>query len=76
MFVLKDGPSYAPDLQLKGVVAGAPPSQLGLIYDFLKTSPYRYYLLMAAGGFNVAYGNQAAPLGPILTKKGIARWPT
>lgn len=72
MFVLKDGPSYAPDLQLKGVVAGAPPSQLGLIYDFLKTSPYRYYLLMAAGGFNVAYGNQAAPLASILTKKGIA----
>lgn len=75
MFVLKDGPSYAPDLQLKGVVAGAPPSQFGLIYDFLKTSPYRYYLLMAAGGFNAGYGNQAAPLALVLTKKGFALLP-
>lgn len=71
MFALHIGAAYAPDLSLKGVVAGAPPSQFGLIYTFLKTSPYRFYLLMAAGGLNVAYGNKAAPLGAILTPLGL-----
>lgn len=75
MFVDHIGPSYAPELHLKGVVAGAPPSQFNLIYDFLKTSPYRYYLLMAAGGFNAAYGNKAAPLPAVLTDKGIQLLP-
>ena len=40
-------------------MAGAPPSQFFAIYQFLQTSPYRYYLFMAAGGFNAAYGNKA-----------------
>jgi dipeptidyl aminopeptidase/acylaminoacyl peptidase len=44
MFSLHIGAAYAPDLHLKGVVAGAPPSQFAVIYDFLKTSPYRFYL--------------------------------
>jgi hypothetical protein len=34
MFALHIGAAYAPDLSLKGVVAGAPPSQFNLIYDF------------------------------------------
>ena len=63
---------YAPELNLKGVVAGAPPSQFDLIYDYLKTSKYRYYLLMSAGGLNAAYGDKAAPLDKVLTPKGIA----
>jgi hypothetical protein len=70
MFALHIASSYAPDLHLVGVVAGAPPSQLQLIYTFLKTSPYRFYLLMAAVGFNTAYGNKAAPLTEVLTAKG------
>ena len=52
-------------------MAGAPPSQFALIYTFLKTSPYRYYLLMAAGGLNAAYGNTAAPLDQVLTPLGL-----
>lgn len=64
-------PDYAPELDLKGVVAGAPPSQFNLIYDFLKTSDYRHYLLMAAGGLNAAYGDKAAPLDAVLTPEGI-----
>lgn len=64
-------PDYAPELDLKGVVAGAPPSQFNLIYDFLKTSDYRHYLLMAAGGLNAAYGDKAAPLDQVLTPEGI-----
>jgi dipeptidyl aminopeptidase/acylaminoacyl peptidase len=71
MFALNIGASYAPTLKLQGVVAGAPPSQFSLIYTFLKSSPYRYYLLMAAGGFNVAYGNTLAPLGQVLTPLGM-----
>ncbi len=75
MFTLHIGPTYAPELHMKGVVAGAPPSQFFAIYSFLQTSPFKYYLLMAAGGLNEAYGNRAAPLDAILTAKGLALVP-
>lgn len=68
-FVDQLSPTYAPDLTLKGVVAGAPPSQFAFIYDFLKSSPYAFYLVMAAGGYHSYYGG-AAPLGSILTAAG------
>lgn len=71
MHVDQLGPEYAPELNLKGVVAGAPPSQFNLIYDFLLTSDFRHYLLMAAGGLNQAYGDEAAPLDAVLTPEGI-----
>jgi hypothetical protein len=75
MFSLAIGTSYAPELHLEGVVAGAPPSQFQDIYTFLKTSPYRYYLFMAGAGFNAAYGNAAAPLDQVMTAKGISLIP-
>jgi pimeloyl-ACP methyl ester carboxylesterase len=75
MFTDKIGPTYAPELHMKGVVAGAPPSQFNLIYSFLQTSPFRYYLIMAAGGLNTAYGDAEAPLDQILTPKGRALIP-
>ncbi len=75
MYGLAIGNTYAPDLNLQGVVAGAPPSQFQYIYAFLKTSPFRYYLLMAAGGFNAGYGNAAAPLAEVMTAKGISILP-
>ena len=71
MFALHIGATYAPTLALEGVVAGAPPSQFALLYTFLKNSPFRHYLLMAAGGLNKAYGNTAAPLNQVLTPLGI-----
>jgi len=71
MHNLRIGDSYAPELTLKGVVAGAPPSQFELLYDFLKTSPFKHYLLMAAGGLNSAYGDKRAPLDEVLTPAGI-----
>jgi pimeloyl-ACP methyl ester carboxylesterase len=71
MFALHVAASYAPTLHLEGVVAGAPPSQFALIYTFLKTSPYRFYLYMAAIGYAKGYGPKAAPLGSILTKAAI-----
>jgi fermentation-respiration switch protein FrsA (DUF1100 family) len=70
MFVDHIAPKYAPDLTLKGVVAGAPPSQFKYIDGFLKTSPYAFYLLMVAYGFNAYYGNSAAPLNKVLTEAG------
>jgi len=75
MFALAIGTSYAPDLDLVGVVAGAPPSQFQDIYAFLKTSPFRYYLFMAGAGFNVAYGSAAAPLSEVLTARGRSLLP-
>jgi len=71
MYGLKIGEQYAPDLDLRGVVAGAPPSQFNFIYNFLLKSTFKHYLLMAGGGLNAAYGNKAAPLDKILTPVGI-----
>jgi len=71
MFSLHIGAAYAPDLQLAGVVAGAPPSQFSLIYQFLTTSPYRFYLFMAGEGFELAYGPKLAPLSAVLTKTAL-----
>ncbi|MDQ1508314.1 MAG: hypothetical protein QOG50_158 [Actinomycetota bacterium] len=70
MFALSIGPSYAKDLKLEGVVAGAPPSQFFALYTYLKGSAFRYYLLMAAGGLHAEYG-AAAPLDAILTPAGV-----
>ncbi len=75
MFALKLAAAYAPGLRLKGVVAGAPPSQFQFIYSVLKNSPYRYYLLMAAGGLNAAYGDINAPLPQVLTPLGLQQIP-
>jgi len=72
MYAHAIAPKYAAELNLKGVVAGAPPSQFDLIYDYLKDSEFRYYLLMSAGGLNAAYGDKKAPLDKVLTPKGIA----
>ena len=69
------GADYAPDLDLRGVVAGAPPSQFPLLYDFLKQSPFKHYLLMAGAGINAAYGDERAPLDAILTPEGMKLLP-
>jgi alpha-beta hydrolase superfamily lysophospholipase len=75
MFTLHIGTSYAPELHMKGVVAGAPPSQFNLIYKFLETSPYRYYLFMVAGAYESAYGAKAAPVSKVLTPLGLSLLP-
>lgn len=72
LFSLHIAATYAPTVDLLGVVAGAPPSQFALIYTFLKTSPFRFYLLMAAVGFEKAYGPKKARLGQVLTRTGLS----
>lgn len=71
MFSLHDAAEYAPELDLVGVVAGAPPSQFDLLYTVLQTSPFRYYLLMASAGLNAAYGDEAAPLDAVIVPEGL-----
>ncbi|MCD9624896.1 alpha/beta fold hydrolase [Rhabdothermincola salaria] len=71
MFTLEIGEQWAPELEQVGVVAGAPPSQLLLINAALQTSPFRYYIAMAAAGLNAAYGDEAAPLDEVLTPEGL-----
>ena len=71
MFAGHDAEAYAPDLNLKGVVAGAPPSQLLLINAALQKSPYKYYILMAAAGLNAAAGDTNASLEKVLTPAGL-----
>jgi Secretory lipase len=63
--------SWAPELNLKGVVAGAPPSQMLLINAALQKSPFKYYIGMAAAGLNAAYGDTLAPLESVLTPAGL-----
>jgi alpha-beta hydrolase superfamily lysophospholipase len=75
MFSLAIGSTYAPELTLRGVVAGAPPSQFQFIYDFLKTSPFRFYLFMVGAAWNSAYGNTVAPLSEVATPKAISLLP-
>jgi fermentation-respiration switch protein FrsA (DUF1100 family) len=69
------GHKYAPHLNLRGVVAGAPPSQFSLLYNFLVTSPFDYYLMMVAGSFNSYYGSKKAPLASIMTPQAQALLP-
>jgi dipeptidyl aminopeptidase/acylaminoacyl peptidase len=61
---------WAPELDLVGVVAGAPPSQLLLLNAALQNSPYRAYIGLVAAGLNAAYGDEAAPLDQVLTPEG------
>lgn len=71
MYALHIADTWAPELDLVGVVAGAPPSQLLLIYQALQRSPFKHYLLMAAAGLNAGYGDEKAPLDAVLTDRGI-----
>ena len=63
-------PSYAPELDILGVVAGAPASELRLVATALANSPYFGYLAMAAAGFHAAYPD--LPLELVLTPAAIA----
>ncbi|MGH9245210.1 MAG: lipase family protein [Acidimicrobiales bacterium] len=61
---------YAPELDLLGVVAGAPASELRLISGALQTSPFFGYVAMAAAGFHAAYPE--LELDEVLTPEAIA----
>ena len=61
---------YAPELQLLGVAAGAPPSQFSLLYEVLLGGPFQGYLAMASAAFAEAYDE--IELSQVYTDEAIA----
>lgn len=55
MFTGQLQPSYAPELNMIGVVAGAPPSQQAELGDSLVGGDFQGYLVMTAAGLAAAY---------------------
>jgi pimeloyl-ACP methyl ester carboxylesterase len=78
LFAWKLAPTYEErsGVQMVGAVADAPPSDLATIYQSLSGSPNRVYDYMMLAGFNAGYGNRAAPLDAVLTKRGTALLPS
>jgi len=69
LFANQIAADWAPELDVVGTVAGAPPSQLNLIAIALRDSPFRHYLGMAAAGWEAAFGADPAL---VLTPEGVA----
>jgi pimeloyl-ACP methyl ester carboxylesterase len=69
LFANQIAETWAPELEILGTVAGAPPSQLPLIAAALRDSPYRFYLGMVAAGWNAAYPD--ADMSLVLSPLGI-----
>lgn len=69
LFAAELAPTYAPDVDLKGAVAVAPPSNLSELAGRLDGGPYFGFLLMAVAGIGTAYpdagtaGDQLTPAG-------------
>lgn len=62
-------PTYAPDTNVVGSVAGAPAVELKLLAAVLRTSPFFGYVFMAGAGFEAAYPD--IDLGEVLTEEGL-----
>jgi pimeloyl-ACP methyl ester carboxylesterase len=71
LFANQIASTWAPELEVVGTVAGAPPSQLTLIAAALKNSPFRFYLAMVAAGWAAAYPD--AHPADVLTPLGLER---
>lgn len=62
-------PTYAPDTNVVGSVAGAPAVELKLLAAVLRTSPFFGYVFMAGAGFEAAYPD--IDLREVLTEEGL-----
>jgi len=71
LFANQIADEWAPELDVIGTVAGAPPSQLPLLAVALQNSPFRYYLGMVAAGWAAAYPEADPSL--VLTEEGVNR---
>jgi alpha-beta hydrolase superfamily lysophospholipase len=69
-FAAELAPTYAPDTNVVGAVAGAPASELKLLGTALLTSPFFGYTFMSAAGFKAAYPD--LDLSAVLTDEGLA----
>ncbi len=70
LFAAELAPTYAPNANVVGAVAGAPAVELKLLTVALAKSPYFGYLFMASAGFKAAYPD--LDLSQLLTAEGIA----
>jgi putative ABC transport system permease protein len=62
-------PTYAPSLEIRGVLAGAPPSQLRTLVDGLEKTPDRGYASLIAKGLQSV--NPSLQLDDVLSARGI-----
>ncbi len=69
MFAGQIWPEWAPELDLVGVVAGAPPSQFPLLSAFLQGSPFQGYIVMTAAALAAAYPQ--LDLADVLTPEAL-----
>ncbi len=61
LFAGQIAPRHAPELEILGVVAGAPAAELSSIAEILPQTPFFGYLIMAGAGFDAAYGESRLP---------------
>jgi pimeloyl-ACP methyl ester carboxylesterase len=72
LFANQIAQEWAPELEVVGTVAGAPPSQLSLIADALQGGPFQYYIAMAGAAWAEAFG---ADLGLMAGPEALERLP-
>jgi acetyl esterase/lipase len=72
LFANQIASEWTPELDIAGTVAGAPPSQLPLIYQALQGGPFQYYILMAGAGWAEAYD---ADLSSVATERALELLP-
>lgn len=71
LFANQIAAEWAPELEILGTVAGAPPSQMPLLAVALRDSPFRFYLGMVVAGWAAAYPD--ADPADVLTPLGVER---
>lgn len=71
MFAESIASTYAPGLDLMGVIALAPPSNFSTLLPAVEATGNWPFLFLAVGGFQQAYGKLAANVKTVLTKTGI-----
>lgn len=71
LFADQIAPEWAPELDVVGTVAGAPPSQLPLMADAVGRGPFGFFLAMAVAGWAAAYPD--ADPADVLTPLGLER---
>ncbi len=70
LFAAQEAATYAPSLNIVGVVAGAPPSQLRELLATIEPTPDRGYALLVAEGLRAI--NPSLRLADVFTARGLA----
>ena len=70
LFAGQLAPEWTPELDVVGVVAGAPATELPLIAKALQNSPFQGYLALGAAGLNAAEPDRA-DLSVVMSPKAI-----